>query len=137
MNAQELTRVYAELAERSITLRREMDDVQNLMRELQEALSERREQSSLHEHKIDDQLKRSEKWDHRAESDSDERKRIGKELDRELAELRQQHALILQKLEVQQKRLEKWDTRLWGVVAITIGAVLSLAAGLIVALVKR
>ncbi len=68
---------------------------------------------------------------------SKKRNRIGKDLDRELAELRQQHALLLQKLDEQQKRLEKWDTRLWGVVAITIGAVLSLAAGLIVALTKR
>lgn len=68
---------------------------------------------------------------------SKKRNRIGKDLDQELAELRQQHALLLQKLDEQQKRLEKWDTRLWGVVAITIGAVLSLAAGLIVALTKR
>ncbi len=133
MNAQELTRVYAELAERSITLRREMDDVQNLLRELQDTLAERRQQGVLQEHKLDEQLKRSDKWDHRAESEIGERK----QLDRELAELRQQNALLLQRIDEQQKRLEKWDTRLWGVVAITIGAVLSLAAGLIVALVKR
>ena len=60
-----------------------------------------------------------------------------KSMERELAELRQQNALLLQRIDEQQKRLEKWDTRLWGVVAITIGAALSLAAALIVALVKR
>jgi hypothetical protein len=67
----------------------------------------------------------------------EETREAAKSADRELAELRQQHALLLQMIDEQRKRLEKWDTRLWGVVAITIGAVLSLAAGLIVALVKR
>jgi len=67
----------------------------------------------------------------------DEARIANKETERELSELRQQHALLLRQIDEQQKRLEKWDTRLWGVVAISIGAVLSLAAGLIVALVKR
>ena len=67
----------------------------------------------------------------------DEARISSRETERTTAELRQQHALLLQKIEEQQKRLEKWDTRLSGLVALTIGAILSLSAGLIVALVKR
>jgi len=67
----------------------------------------------------------------------DEARISSRETERTTAELRQQHALHIQKLDEQQKRLEKWDARLWGVLALTIGAALSLAAALIVALVKR
>lgn len=137
MNAQELTKVYSELAERSITLRREMDDVHNLLRELQADLALFRQHEAIRDHKLDEQFKRIEKWDGRAEADLLERKHSTKEQDRESAELRQQNALLQQRVDEQQKRLEKWDTRLWGMVALTIGAILSLSAGLIVALVKR
>ena len=65
-------------------------------------------------------------------------------MERELAELRQQNALLLSSIEEQRKRfdeqrsrLEKWDVRLWGLTALMLAAALSLAAGLIVALVKR
>ena len=60
-----------------------------------------------------------------------------KSMERELADLRQHNALLLLRIDEQQKRLEKWDSRLWGLVAVAIGAILSLSAGLIVALVKR
>ncbi|OWK47399.1 emp24/gp25L/p24 family protein [Fimbriiglobus ruber] len=46
-------------------------------------------------------------------------------------------AVLRQRLDEQQKHTEKWDTRLWGLVAILVGALLSLAAGLIVALVRK
>ncbi len=45
--------------------------------------------------------------------------------------------MLKQRFEEQQKRLEVWSTRAWSLVPIFIGAILSLSAGLIVALVKR
>ncbi len=55
----------------------------------------------------------------------------------ELATLRQENALLRQKLDDHIKRLETWATRAWGLVPVLIGAVLSLAAGLVVTLARR
>jgi len=54
-----------------------------------------------------------------------------------IAEVRREAAVTNQKLEALSKRLDEWDRRLWGLVVLLIGAVLSLASGLIVVLVRR
>lgn len=56
---------------------------------------------------------------------------------REIAEIRQSCALNQKSLDDHLKRVETWSGRFWGLVPILIGAVLSLAAGLIVALAKK
>ena len=54
-----------------------------------------------------------------------------------LAEVRREAAVLKQQVGEQSKRAEEWDRRGWGLMVLLIGAVLSLAAGLIVALAKR
>jgi uncharacterized coiled-coil protein SlyX len=44
---------------------------------------------------------------------------------------------VEQQVADQTKRIEEWDRRLWGLVAVLVGALLSLAAGLIVALARK
>ena len=55
----------------------------------------------------------------------------------DLAAVRQDIARCQQRLEEHEKRLDKWDQRLWGFVALTIAALLSLAAGLIMAFARK
>src|SRR5438128_213439 len=45
--------------------------------------------------------------------------------------------LMKHRLDEQQKQLDKWDSRVWGLVIVLIGAILSLASGLIVALSRK
>ena len=52
-------------------------------------------------------------------------------------EIRQELALLRQRLEDHLKRMDVWGSRLWAFVLALIGAVLSLAAGLIVTLAKK
>jgi uncharacterized coiled-coil protein SlyX len=54
-----------------------------------------------------------------------------------LEPLRRDVALINQQLAELTKRTEEWERRWWGIVTIMIGALLSLAAGLIVTLVRK
>lgn len=54
-----------------------------------------------------------------------------------LSELTKELAIVKQQVAEQTKRLEEWDRRLWGLVAVLVGALLSLAAGLIVALARK
>ena len=54
-----------------------------------------------------------------------------------ILELSKDVAVVKQQIADQGKRIDEWDRRLWGLVSLTIGALLSLAAGLIVVLVKR
>jgi chromosome segregation ATPase len=54
-----------------------------------------------------------------------------------IAELEKDNALLKQRLDDQIKRLELWAGRLWGFIMLLVGAVLSLASGLIVTLTKR
>lgn len=46
-------------------------------------------------------------------------------------------AILRTRLDEATKRIETWSTRAWSLIPIFIGAILSLSAGLIVALVKR
>ena len=50
---------------------------------------------------------------------------------------RREMAISNERLETQIKRLDEWDRRLWGLVALVFGALLSLACGLIVTLATR
>ena len=54
-----------------------------------------------------------------------------------IAEVRREAAAANQKLESLTKRVDEWDRRMWGFVVLLIGAVLSLASGLIVTLARR
>ena len=67
----------------------------------------------------------------------DEERALGRERDREIAALRQENALLRQRLDDHLKRVETWSGRLWVLVTVLVGAVLSLASGLIVALAKK
>jgi len=67
----------------------------------------------------------------------DEERAAGRERDRAVAELRQENALLRQRLDDHLKRVETWSARLWTLVTVLVGAVLSLASGLIVILAKK
>ena len=53
-----------------------------------------------------------------------------------VADLRRDMAVVQQQVAELTKRADEWDRRLWGLVAVAVGAALSLAAGLIVTLLK-
>jgi hypothetical protein len=55
----------------------------------------------------------------------------------EIVEVRERLAKLESSFADASKRLEAWDSRLWGLVAVLIGALLSLASGLIVALMRK
>lgn len=59
------------------------------------------------------------------------------ELRQELALVRQENAVLRQQLQDHIRQVELWDGRRWGLFVLLIGAVLSLASGLIVTLAKR
>jgi len=67
----------------------------------------------------------------------DQERALGRERDRLLTEVRQENALLRQRLDDHLKRVETWSGRLWALVSVLIGAVLSLASGLIVTLAKK
>ena len=62
---------------------------------------------------------------------------LGRERDRAITELRQENAVLRQRLDDHLKRVETWSARLWALVPVLIGAVLSLASGLIVTLARK
>lgn len=57
--------------------------------------------------------------------------------DQEVADLRQENALLRQQLDDHLKRAEVWAGRLWTLVTVLVGALLTLASGLIVALNRK
>jgi predicted nucleic acid-binding Zn-ribbon protein len=59
------------------------------------------------------------------------------QLRRELAEVRQENAVVKQQLQDHISQYQEWDRRRWGVIVLLLGAVLSLASGLIVTLAKK
>lgn len=59
------------------------------------------------------------------------------ELRLELAAARQEIALLRQRQDEQQKRSEEWGRRGWTFAMLLVGAVLSLASGLIVTLARK
>ena len=59
------------------------------------------------------------------------------QLRRESAEARQETAVLKQQLQDHIKRTDLADSRRWGLVVLLLGAVLSLASGLIVTLAKK
>jgi FtsZ-binding cell division protein ZapB len=60
-----------------------------------------------------------------------------KDLTSAVAEIKKDIAVLQQQSAEQTKRTDEWDRRLWGLLAIMVGAILSLASGLIVALAKK
>ena len=67
----------------------------------------------------------------------EEERATARQRDRELADARQEIALLRQKLDDHLKRVEVWSGRLWALITVLIGAVLTLASGLIVTLAKK
>jgi len=55
----------------------------------------------------------------------------------ELAASKQENAVLRQQLQDHVKQVEVWDNRRWGLFVLLIGAVLSLASGLIVTLARK
>jgi hypothetical protein len=55
----------------------------------------------------------------------------------DVKELRQEFELLRQRLDDHLKRMDLWGGRLWAFILALVGAVLSLAAGLIVTLAKK
>ena len=55
----------------------------------------------------------------------------------QVTDIRRDLAVVQQQLADQLRRIEEWDRRWWGLVTLLVGALLSLAAGLIVTLVKK
>ncbi len=53
------------------------------------------------------------------------------------AALRQEIALLRQRFDDQAKRTETWANRAWGFFVVLVGALLSLASGLIVTLARK
>jgi hypothetical protein len=58
-------------------------------------------------------------------------------LQAELATLRQENAVLRQQLQDHVAQYQEWDRRRWGLIVMLIGAVLSLASGLIVTLARK
>jgi chromosome segregation ATPase len=55
----------------------------------------------------------------------------------EIKELRQENALLRQRLDDHFKRVDTWSGRLWALIVVLIGAVMSLASGLIISLNRK
>jgi predicted nuclease with TOPRIM domain len=58
-------------------------------------------------------------------------------LQAELATLRQENAVLRQQLQDHVAQYQEWDRPRWGLIVMLIGAVLSLASGLIVTLARK
>ncbi len=59
------------------------------------------------------------------------------ELRGELAGLRQENAVLRQQLQDHLAQYQEWGRRLWGFITVLIGAIFSLASGLIVSLSRK
>lgn len=69
---------------------------------------------------------------------ADEKHRTGVvELRRELADARQEAAVLKKLLEEHIKKTDLADSRRWGLIVLALGAIFSLATGLIVSLTKK
>jgi hypothetical protein len=58
-------------------------------------------------------------------------------LQQDVAALRQENAVLRQLVQDHINQYQEWDRRRWGVITLLIGAVLSLASGLIVTLARK
>lgn len=67
----------------------------------------------------------------------DEAREAGRLHVREIAELRQENAVLRQQFRDHLNRVETWSGRLWTLITVLVGAILSLASGLIIALSKK
>lgn len=59
------------------------------------------------------------------------------DLKSENRELKAELERVKGRSESQKNQIDKWDTRLWSLIVLLIGAVLSLASGLIVTLARK
>jgi len=96
---------------------------EELRRELKSQDEKRREElrREAEEHKVQDEKRRDE----------------NAELRRELAVARQENAVLKQQLTDHVAQYQEWDRRRWGLIMLLIGAVLSLASGLIATLARK
>ncbi len=75
--------------------------------------------------------------DRKRQDENAELRRELTELRRELAESRQETAVLKQQLQDHIAQYQEWDRRRWGLIVLLLGAVLSLASGLIVTLARK
>jgi hypothetical protein len=77
--------------------------------------------------------------DHFADLKERDGKREKENLDlrRELAEVRQENAVLSQQLQDHIRQVELWDSRGWSLIVLPVGAVMSLASGLIITLARK
>jgi hypothetical protein len=67
----------------------------------------------------------------------DEERNSGRTRDADLAKLREENSLLRQRFDDQSKRAETWANRAWGFFVVLVGALLTLASGLIVTLARK
>jgi predicted nucleic acid-binding Zn-ribbon protein len=67
----------------------------------------------------------------------EKREKENAELRRELTDVRQENAVLRQQLQDHIKQTDLADNRRWALIVLLLGAVLSLASGLIVTLAKK
>ena len=75
--------------------------------------------------------------DQKRQDENVELRRELTELRRELADIRQDNAVLKQQLQDHIAQYQEWDRRRWGWIVLLLGAVLSLASGLIVTLARK
>ena len=119
MNAQELSGVYLQLRESLSAIRREVDRDHAMAEDSKDKLQITRSELST-------AIEKSVRFQAQLDALS-ERLRIAET----------EAAISKSRLDEATRRIDTWSTRAWSLVPIFIGAILSLSAGLIVALVKR
>jgi hypothetical protein len=67
----------------------------------------------------------------------DEERAAGRERDRQVSELRQENAVLKQLVQDHIAQYQEWDRRRWSLILALVGAVFTLASGLIVTLAKK
>lgn len=123
------TQQIAELRENHAVLREGFDTLPRSVKELQDErkadAAERHETARLRQELLE------------TRKQLDEERARGRDRDRENSEFRTQLAALRQRSDDQTRQSEAWASRIWGVFVVLVGALLSLASGLIVTLARK
>ncbi len=126
-----MAKTIAELSEFYAILSQRLDNAQEATTVLK--ADHRRLTDSLHAARLEAVEQRGLVTHLRREFDVEQS--LGREREQAIADLRQENAVLRRQLDDYLKRVETWSGRLWGLVPVLLGAILSLASGLIVTLV--
>jgi len=119
--------------ERLESTRQGLEDEQDLGRERDKLIAELRAAIAILGHRLD---AKSEGEAVTTRALTELKGQVDK-LREELAASKQENALLRQQPQDHMKQVEVWDNRRWGLFVLLIGAVLSLASGLIVTLARK